>query len=674
MAAKSGSFVGKNGHTYLVTLSGDSVGSGSLVLAGESPVVISMAAGEHKFCGMKTQTCKVRIVTDTPMLELYAGNARAVTLTVSETTTGRVMFSGYVTPFAYTQPYDGRLDVVEIDAVDRISAHKDVKYVNMSSPYGVDVTALSIVQEICRRSKVYKVVVHDNFSSGESLSGTMVAQAGFLQDEVSDADALSAIAKFFGYTAHMYGDVLYLYDEHCLAKGWTEATRYVYSSGWRSSSEYLSVQSVDKVRSGVTINVERAYDGIQISPEGSDVSVLLPDVCADENLEDLDYNDGKNGARRTYANGSVIDYRTPRRSKVLATGKGGASLTNLVVSGSDYMTSADPWADGSLPMHYVRYENTEVVFDGDTSGAKVPSLKESTNMLWVRNRNLQTSGTVLMARQRENCRYSHTGGFVKVSSSQLVRRITTGGEILPPSSDEEEKTPLRMWWLQVSCGGEWLQRSYDTSTAEGPVLKHVWGSQAVSPFISDEGKLVVSEESTIHNEDEFIFEVPNAGQVYLEMAKPIREIKQRDIYFTSLKMEGVGDDVNLESSQMRYGDGTGDVLEVQSMLTTRASGVTSVSNLDGRIRYGVNARPAVVTDTIWSGGYYGGYSGYSGIPMSGVLLEQLTERYTAPRLAYQMTVCDVVLPFCAVSYEGGYRTVESYDIDLYESETSVLID
>lgn len=670
MATKSGSFKGRNGHTYQVALSGDSVGSGSLVFAGGSPVVIGMASGEHKFCGLKTQTCRLSIVTDEPLTDLYGSSARAVSLTVVDYTTGERLFAGYVTPFAYSQPCSGKMDVVEIDAVDRLTAHKDVEYANIGTPHGVDQTALDLVKEICRRSFVYKIVVHDNFSNGESLSGTMVAQAGFLQDKVSDPDALSAIAKFFGYTAHMVGDTLYMYDEHCLTRGFGGVTRWVYQSGWSSSYDSLGVQSATEVRD-VTVSVERAYDGIQITPEGSEVSVLLPDVCDDEQLEDLDYDDGKSGKRRTFSNGSVTDYRTPRRSKVLATGKGGASLTNFVATSSvDYMTAtkiSEIWKDGSIPMRYVRYEKNEVMLDWVSAKVSVPTLRESGNMLWVRCLGVP-SGKVLIAQQRSACRYSHTGGYVRVSAAYKAR-YGYGEEMLPPTDEDQYKDPHRMWWLQVACGSGWLVMKSATD-----ILGYSQCVQGVSPFILSDGKLVVSEDSTTHNEDEYVFAVNGSGQVYLEMANLANQGAMLDLFFTSLKMEGVGDKINLESTQMRYGDGTGEVLEVRTMLTSRDSGVNAVSDQNGKIRYGVNARPGVVPDANWSGGYYAGQSGYSGIPMSGVLLEQLTERYTQPRMAYQMTVRDVLMPYCAVAYKGGEYTVEAYEMDLYESETRVTID
>ena len=52
MGVKVGRFGSKNGHAYEVRLSGNSVESGEILL-GVPPVTISMAAGEHKFCGFK---------------------------------------------------------------------------------------------------------------------------------------------------------------------------------------------------------------------------------------------------------------------------------------------------------------------------------------------------------------------------------------------------------------------------------------------------------------------------------------------------------------------------------------------------------------------------------------------------------------------------------------------
>jgi hypothetical protein len=139
------------------------------------------------------------------------------------------------------------------------------------------------------------------------------------------------------------------------------------------------------------------------------------------------------------------------------------------------------------------------------------------------------------------------------------------------------------------------------------------------------------------------------------------------MYIESLSIEGYGDDMNTSCPDMqhKYTQG-GEYVEAKTMLTTRQSGHVGGKYLS------VNARPAVVTDTEWSGGYMGRKDTES-IPITGVLMEQLKARYGVPRPRYQMTVEGNINPYASVVFGGRGYTVEAYERDLYNDTTNITI-
>jgi hypothetical protein len=93
----------------------------------------------------------------------------------------------------------------------------------------------------------------------------------------------------------------------------------------------------------------------------------------------------------------------------------------------------------------------------------------------------------------------------------------------------------------------------------------------------------------------------------------------------------------------------------------------------GGVGIGMNARPGVVTDYAWRGGYMGRKSSED-IPICGILMEQLKARYNLPRVCYRMTIDGNINPYAAVTWGGGRYTVDAYDRDLYNSTTTITID
>lgn len=660
MGIKLGRFVSKNGSTYEVRISGNNVADAELTF-GVPPVIISMAAGDHKFCGFKSTTATIVIITDTPLIDLYASTPRDVRVEIHED--GALLFYGYVVPFAFDQDYTGQGDAVTISAVDILTARKDIKYANIGDIHGVDLSGLSIVQEICRRAGLTKIVQHLNFNDSNDIMknasplDVMVAQAGFLQDEVSDTDALSAICKFFGYTGHIVGDTLYLYDEYCLDVT-TAANVYSlsYDAGWTMTAHYtdasgpLSLQTImaSETHNDISVSIERAYDGVKISPSGSDKSVLLPEICSGDTSE-------RTGAYTPVETVNGVDYRKiARSSQYLETGK--AAESGLVpFTGTGYLNSSpknavdetsDDWRSGSVLVELDRAERTS---DGDI----VTGNSFSTSYyLWLRDGLWMHSDRRAFV-HKKNMRYSHTGGKIVLKCKACITyQLDDEHPILPL---DQKKNYLINGPIRLRVGDKYIN-------AVGKMLGGT--SYYLNAQVEDNNGIgsqfyngiIVPTWSQFHESVgfELIFEELPEGQVYLDFwANPDQLSKCYNWMFTSLTIEAVGADIEPFEHNFRE---LGEQLSVDSMLTAR----------------GNNARPCVVTSREYASLYHGG-GGYN-VDDYGVLQWQLMGRYAQPHAAYKMTVDGNINPFAAVEWEGKAYTVEAYDRDIYDDTTTITID
>lgn len=681
MGVKFGRFTGRNGHEYEVRISGASVTNGEVQLS-STPAYVAMAAGERKFCGYKSSTARVQILTDVPLVDLYASTPTSVMLSIEDVTDNVFEFDGYVTPFAFDQPYTGRLDAVTVNAVDRITANKDTKYTNLSRPqteYGTDRNALDIVEIIAQRAGVERLVVHTNFDKmtdgNSSPLDVPVAQAGFLQDEVTNLQALNAICLFFGYTATCVGDTLYLWDERCFTNAPDQgkvANCNVYSWAddedvWYRTEHYYDAQdsplgeqliNTKKMLNDLSVTIERAYDGIQITPEGSDTSVLLPDVCADENMEDS--TDRALGtSRRTYLDSGYIQYRTPRSSKILETGIDG--LSDFPDNGVDWMKPFDSesyWMTGAIPIRYDYYTKEATPSPSDSEVAEYITGGDNRSMIWLRS----AVETALVGQQKTEKRYSHTGGYVRVD---LSLRAVGRSNWQNPEGENVNSSFERIKFIQLRCG----EQFYKSTRSGGE-----WADDMDSPISVKAGKIVSNETASSFLSTGFVVKVPSGSQVFIELRGRGSATVTRDYYIESLRIEAVGDKINLENKQLRHVFSTSEkeMLNVSTMLTSRKSGVV-VALVDGHYTYGVNARPSVVPAAYWNGGYMG-RSDSESIPISGILMEQLRARYAEPHPAYTMTVEQLLQPYRPTWWGGNPYTVEAYERDLYNSTTKITLD
>lgn len=667
MGIKKGRFVSKSGDTYEVRLSGNSV-IGGYILFGVPPVTISMAAGEHKFCGFKGTTAVVNIRTDVPLIDLYAQSVTDVQLTVENITKGSIEFDGYVTPFAFDQPFTGKRDSVTVNAVDLISVRKDAKYENIGTEHGTDRSALSIVQEICKRAGVNTIYLHLNFNDTNDMMknasplDVMVAQAGFLQDEVSDADALSAICKFFGYTGHVIGRSLYLYDEYLLDNNSDVNVYALYDSGWTRVSHSFNdknsaykPQSIFAIHNDISVSVERAYDGIQIKPEGSDTSILLPDVLDDENIEDI-----TDAEEIPVSIDKGVEYRQRKRSLLLDYGR--ANVAGAPSSVDDTYLADNTWIDAAVLYQRRDSEGVEILTNVIAWIDKSPS-----NVLWVRKKPKAGDAMLrLVGKQKDSTGFSHTRGYVKVNIDFVWSEDGDWkGDVTPLSFP----VARNFRFLRILCGDSVFNIDpspyYDADR---------WVKEPIgSIFHYLDNKLVPNGTAQLFRKDAIIVEIPSDGQVKLDIGWSESESSYyyaSNLFVTKLSLEGWGEKIDTECSHMKHSflGRTDEMLEVSLSLTSRSA-------TPGRTGgdYGMpNARPGVVTSPDFVAPYNA--SGSKEIPISGVLMTQLVGRYGQPRAAYKMTVDGNIKPYASVIFNDKSYTVEAYDRDIYNDTTTITID
>lgn len=147
--ARIGKFRTVSNDEIAVVFFGENVGTSNLTLA-SSPVILQMDGGAREYIPVKYTTASVSCIYDgTDIFDIVTQDPLGVEVEIKNTTTGKMLFYGYVTTNSLNQPIDGYGDVVTIECVDWLGASKFVSYKKKNTGFSLSlITFGEVLQRI----------------------------------------------------------------------------------------------------------------------------------------------------------------------------------------------------------------------------------------------------------------------------------------------------------------------------------------------------------------------------------------------------------------------------------------------------------------------------------------------------------------------------------------------
>lgn len=658
-------------------------------------VKIACEPQQRKFVGFKTTTCEITFVSKDSLYWLYTENPQGILVRVMAA--DRVLFVGYVVPFVLSEPKN-EYGYITIDCVDAITASKDLLYESVyDDGNGGDAVAEDVVKKMIEQAGgqeiITSVVYHVNFgdfSTSDSTFSARVAQAGFLQDKMTTLDALSALCQFFGYTCMLAGPTLYFFDELGLGMYSSEDMNAieVYWTGSRrklahNQSSPFRIVDIGQMHADGLVDIEQSYDAIQITPIGSEVSVLLPDVCAMDNV--IKNTDGRGNAKVSSAiyDGGGTSVNVPMMSAVM-------DMTQW--DSESYMTPGTTEFNGITAgcMMVRNYKITEQFDQYRGYAIYSKRVTDGKNYIWVVAKGREGS----VGRQHINKSYSHTGGAVAIRCG--IRYVEGYSNKTKFSVENPDFSYVK--FLQLKFGNKYYNGQYYAYKDGSDVISEEFMS-AHGMQMTQGGSLAVSKKGSDSLRNECYILVPDDGLINCEISWNVSEKDEDYAYYyvdnegnkeepyttigaliDRLEVVGLGDDIPLDHEELycEIRPNPKTVLNVDIPLTTRRSNATVGKN--GFSPIGVNARPGVVVGTYFPCGRYMNFpdeinfSSRERMPISGILMRQLKERYRTPRKRITVTVEGLnIKPYESVRYDGRVYTIEGYEKDLVNNTTRLTI-
>lgn len=249
-----GTFASKD-HTYTVVIG---TAPGTLTMAAD-PVHISWKSGDHIYVPVRSVSASIRILTDTPLTQLYASGPLDIPVTISNET--ECIFDGYIIPQEWQSPCDGCLDEIEIVAVDKLTALKNVRYV-LSNPE--DRPRYRWIPSLVTRAASIAGITNIDIARDFDDMQYEVDEFAFVADDLAASiysderntwfDILEGLGTFFRHTFMMVGDTL-----------------HVFSIDEFLNHEYPKIIDAGEAGVGNTIEIKPAYSSIKVNYGSSDM-------------------------------------------------------------------------------------------------------------------------------------------------------------------------------------------------------------------------------------------------------------------------------------------------------------------------------------------------------------------------------------------------------------------
>lgn len=129
MGVKVGFFKNCENEVVQVSFAGAGVADMEGVRFGASPVIIRMFGEPGKFTPIRYQLGTVTLIAEgKEHLDLMTTNVLDVGVTITNRTTGEVLFTGWVSPNTYSQSLSSRVNELSVEVVDCLGAAKHLEY------------------------------------------------------------------------------------------------------------------------------------------------------------------------------------------------------------------------------------------------------------------------------------------------------------------------------------------------------------------------------------------------------------------------------------------------------------------------------------------------------------------------------------------------------------------
>ena len=209
-----------------------------------NPVVITQKS-DGLFSEIKPLGCTIEILSSYIYPDMYATNERNVEVFVYAGST--VIFEGYLTPYAYDQPYANELDTIQLEAVSKLSVLKDIDYRLVSDEPKI-VSFKDLLWHLFINGAGYSqdtLKIYYTTGIDKRLSFFKISEANFFDNDDARTpwkmeDVLSQICRYLGVSCVEYNNAIYLIDYQHISKANNSLTLNYFDNNQLDDTTYTT--------------------------------------------------------------------------------------------------------------------------------------------------------------------------------------------------------------------------------------------------------------------------------------------------------------------------------------------------------------------------------------------------------------------------------------------------
>lgn len=257
--------------------------SGKLFFAKDSPIEITHAYNDQ-FDVIMRESCTIRLLSSNALTQLYSQDVLDNRVTVVRE--GEVLFTGFVEPQAYSQPYNSRFDDVELTCIDCFSAlqyrvwgdvSKDSVDYDSTKAAASQMTFGAVLAKCCDAVLLDVEIVKTGIPTIEGsttsvLDGVLIDTTVFFGDDEESAWTLLEVAESI---------LQYLNLRMCLHQGKVR----IYHPDTLGTGNTVEIDLSKSWDRKHQMEVGETYNKLSLTVERDTVENVIPDILDDEMLE-----------------------------------------------------------------------------------------------------------------------------------------------------------------------------------------------------------------------------------------------------------------------------------------------------------------------------------------------------------------------------------------------------
>lgn len=262
MSKYTGEFKSINNIDYKIEIISSAGSNNESVILGETPIVVNGSDSDNLYEPIKTTGATVSLLTRSLPVDIYSGSVLGTSVKLSSGS--KTIWTGYLTPCAYSQGYVLPLEELQLECVDGLSVLKDIPFTSSSKDIN---NFINIIFSCLKKANCFKTLYISNSlqltsSANDSITEKLrITEGNFFEEKDYENqpdnevawncyDVLFEICQYLGLSMTAQGDEVYVLDYDAIRSGKNSYWKYDISGSTLGTKQTVTLSQTYQIKDG----------------------------------------------------------------------------------------------------------------------------------------------------------------------------------------------------------------------------------------------------------------------------------------------------------------------------------------------------------------------------------------------------------------------------------------